>query len=180
MAQPPPHFSCLLDGKPITIRPINEADADLEVTFIDRLSPTTKHYRFLGGVHHVSAELVKTFCNVDFDQTAALIATTEVDGEEREIGVVRYAPDSIDGVREMAITVADDWQNKGLGSLMAKRLIDFAKNHKVTKLYSIDLVDNLHMRQLATDLGMRSHRDPNDAHQVIYSLTLETEKENHS
>ncbi len=180
MAQPPPPYSCQLDGQPITIRPISAADVDLEVTFIDRLSPMTKHYRFLGGVQHVSAKLVNTFCNVDFDQTAALIATTEVDGEEREIGVVRYASDSIDGVREMAITIADDWQNKGLGTLMAKRLIDFAKNHDIRKLYSIDLVDNLHMRQLATDLGMRSHRDPDDAHQVIYTLRLETEKENYS
>ena len=173
MAQAAPPIEFELDGQSITIRPISSIDADLEVAFIDRLSPMTKHYRFFGGMHHVSAQLLKDFCDVDFDKTAAFIATTQVDGEEREIGVARYAPASSDSAREMAITVADNWQHKGLDSLLAKHLIDFAKSRGIRKLYSIDLADNANMRRLAGDLRMRCRRDPDDAHQVIYTLNLD-------
>jgi hypothetical protein len=37
---------------------------------------------------------------------------------------------------------------------------------------SIDLSDNTHMRMLAADLGMKMSPDPDDAHQVVYSLNL--------
>ena len=37
---------------------------------------------------------------------------------------------------------------------------------------TIDLADNAHMRMLARDLGMKASPDPEDAHQVIYSLSL--------
>ena len=173
MAGPIPPTDSHLDGQRITIRPISSADSDLEVAFIDRLSPLTKHYRFLGGIHHVSEQLLKEFCNVDFDQTAAFIATTRVDGKEREIGVARYAPCSTDNAREMAITIADGWQDKGLDVLLAKQLIDFSKSRGVQTLYSIDLADNMHMHQLADDLGMSSKHDPDDPHQVIYTLALD-------
>ena len=163
---------CYLDQQAITIRPIRPSDVGLETEFIKRLSPATKHYRFLGGVRQLSPQLLKEFCDVDFDQSAAFVAVTVQNGTETEIGVVRYAPNTFDDVREMAITVADEWQNQGVGALLAQRLIDFAKSHGIKELYSIDLAYNTHMRQLANDLGMSSRRDPDDAHQVIYSLTL--------
>ena len=161
-----------LNGCSITIRPISPADETLEAEFMERLSPATRHFRFLGGVRQLSPRLLKDFCDVDFDQSAAFVATTGENGKEREIGVVRYAPNTLDDVREMAVTVADEWQNEGLGTLLAHRLIDFAKSHGVKELYSIDLAYNTHMRELANDLGMSARRDPEDAHQVIYSLTL--------
>lgn len=163
---------CCLDEQTITIRPIRPTDVGLETEFIERLSPATKRYRFLGGVRQLSPRLLKEFCEVDFDQSAAFVAVTVDNGKETEIGVVRYAPTSLDDVREMAITVADEWQNQGVGTLLAQRLIDFAKGQGIKELYSIDLADNTHMRQLANDLGMSARRDPDDAHQVIYSLTL--------
>jgi RimJ/RimL family protein N-acetyltransferase len=161
-----------IDGHSIIIRPISPEDAELEDEFIDRLSPMTKYFRFLCGMNHIPEKLLKEFCEVDFDRTAAFIATTTQEGEEREIGVVRYAADTRPDVREMAITVADEWQKKGLGTLLAEQLIGFARELGIKKLYSIDLAGNSHMRALADHLGMSVHRDPNDAHQVIYSLAL--------
>lgn len=163
---------CYRDKEAITIRPIRPTDVGLEAEFIERLSPATRRYRFLGGVRQLSPRMLKDFCEVDFDQSAAFVAVTVENGKETEIGVVRYAPSSLDDVREMAITVVDEWQNQGVGTLLAQQLIDFAKSHGIKKLYSIDLADNTYMRQLADDLGMRAQRDPDDAHQVIYSLTF--------
>lgn len=137
-----------------------------------RLSPTTRHFRFLGGMKELSPQLLKTFCEVDGRHSMAFVATITEDGKETEVGVSRYAPNVNEDVREMAVTVADEWQKQGIGTLLTEKLVEFAKGHGVKRLYSVDLADNTSMKKLAEDIGMNVRRDPDDAHQVIYSLTL--------
>jgi L-amino acid N-acyltransferase YncA len=72
----------------------------------------------------------------------------------------------------MAVTVADEWQHRGLGTTLAKHLIDAARRNGVTHLYSVELDDNAAMAALAKDLKMTVKPDPSDPRQVIYSLAL--------
>ncbi len=144
----------------------------METEFVRTLSPETKHFRFFGGVNELSPSQIKRFCTVDGCHSMAFVATVRRNGQDVEIGVSRYAPDARDDIREMAITIADDWQNKGLDTLLMQPLIDAAKENGVKQLYSIDLGDNAAMHALAERLGMRGSRDPNDPHQVIYSLAI--------
>lgn len=162
-----------IDGHAVTIRPLNSQDTDIERNFIEQLSPQTKHFRFFGGVNKLSDTQLKMLCDIDFDHRMAFVATITTEGKEEEIGVSRYAEDTNGDGYEFAVTIADQWQHKGLGTLLMRKLIEFAKQHQIKRLYSIELADNTHMRQLAHDLGMQAKRDPEDAHQVIYSLTLE-------
>ncbi|WP_339720062.1 GNAT family N-acetyltransferase [uncultured Paraglaciecola sp.] len=161
-----------LDGIPITIRPINLQDMPLERDFIDRLSPETKHYRFFGAIKNVSDKVLKSFCDIDGKDSMAFIATEEVNGKEIEIGVCRYAISDAPDIHEMALTIADKWQHKGLGKLLIKQLMSYAKSHGIKTLYSVELAENPHMHGLSKELGMLARRDPEDPHQVIYSLAL--------
>jgi GNAT superfamily N-acetyltransferase len=156
----------------VTIRPIRSTDCSMEGEFIRNLSLETKHYRFFGGVKELLPAELKSLCDVDGRNSMAFVATVQKDGHETEVGVSRFAQCSEDGVREMAVTIADEWREKGLGQLLVKQLIEYAKGHGVKQLYSVELADNTAMRELATELGMSVRRDPDDAHQVIYSLTL--------
>lgn len=156
----------------IMIRPMRAADMDLEAKFVRGLSPQSRHYRFLGGVKELSDRELKRLCNVDGHRSMAFVASVVENGEETVIGVSRYAPNATGDIREMAVTVADAWQNKGLGTRLARQLIQHAREHGVRTLYSMDLADNDAMRHLARDLGMTAVPDPDDPHQVIYSLTL--------
>lgn len=159
-------------GRAVTIRPMSHADSDLEQEFVRRLSPESKRYRFLGAVRELSPQEVRRFCDVDGHRAMAFVATVDEDGRPRQIGVSRYAPDTDGEAREIAITVADDWQNRGLGTQLARALIEHAREHGVRKLYSIALADNARMRMLARHLGMTASPDPDDARQVMYSLSL--------
>jgi RimJ/RimL family protein N-acetyltransferase len=161
-----------IDGERVTIRPIRITDTAMEADFIRRLSPQTKHYRFLGGVKELSAAQVSQLCDVDGRHSMAFVATIHRDGRETEIGVSRYAPNSHSDVREIAVTIADEWQHKGLGTKLMEQLIQSARSNGVKRLYSIELSDNAAMRALAADLKMNVERDPNDPHQTIYSLRL--------
>ena len=53
-------------------------------------------------------------------------------------------------------------------------LIDYARAHGVTRLYSMDSVANNRMRKLARDLGFIEEPDPDDASQVICYLELDS------
>lgn len=159
-------------GETVTIRPIRLNDLDMQQDFIRRLSPAAKHFRFLGGVRELPARQLRRLCDVDGKNSMAFVATVLRDGREVEIGVSRYAPADDSRTREMAITVTDEWQQRGLGTTLVKHLIDTAKLHGVRQLYSVDLVDNAAMAALAKDLKMASTPDPSDPRQVIYSLAL--------
>jgi GNAT superfamily N-acetyltransferase len=156
----------------VTIRSIRINDLDMEQDFIRRLSPAAKHFRFLGGVRELPPEELKRMCDVDGKDSMAFVATIRQGGREVEIGVARYSPAAGTNSREMAVTVSDEWQNRGLGTSLVNHLIETAKLNGVKRLYSVDLVDNTAMAALAKDLDMASTPDPSDPRQVIYSLAL--------
>jgi GNAT superfamily N-acetyltransferase len=162
----------VIAGETVTIRPIRLTDIKMESEFIHRLSSETKHFRFLAGVRALPAQELAGLCDVDMKHSMAFVATVRQDGREVEIGVSRYAPNSHADVREVAVTVADEWQHKGLSASLMNQLIRTAKQQGIKQMYSINLADDTAMSTLARELGMSSIRDPCDPHQMIHSLNL--------
>ncbi len=159
-------------GEQLTIRPISDDDLKIENDFVERLSPLSRHFRFLGGMKSLSEEELKQMCDINYEDRMAFIATVSKDGEEQEVAVARYVRDTNGRACESAVTVADAWQNHGLGKTMMEKLIAFARDNGEKALYSIDLANNTYMRKLADDLGMTAKRDPDDAKLYIYHLDL--------
>ncbi|HEY6985869.1 MAG TPA: GNAT family N-acetyltransferase [Rhodanobacteraceae bacterium] len=155
------------------IRPIRKEDATLERMFIKRLSPESRRLRFLGQMNEASDELVKSLTDIDYERDVAFIALVHRDGEKREIGVARYGTNGDGTACECAVTVADEWRKRGLGVALMRHLIGVARSRGVRSMFSIDEADNAGMRDLAKFLGFRRTRDPDDATQVIHTLTLQ-------
>jgi len=162
----------MIAGEAVTIRPIRPDDVGMESEFISRLSPQTRHFRFFGALRELPAAELVRLCSVDGRYSMAYVATVRRLDRELEIGVSRYAANDQSGVREIAVTVADEWQRKGLGAALTRTLIEQARSIGVKRLYSIELADNVAMQRLAKDLGMSAARDPNDPQQVVHSLAL--------
>ncbi len=165
-----PQFT--IAGEVVTIRPMRITDIAIETEFIRRLSARSKHFRFMGGVKELSAAEVAHLCNVDGKLSMAFVATTHTGGQETEIGVSRCAPGPVPEDREFAVTVADEWQRRGLGTLLMKHLIESARRGGVKRLYSVAFWDNAGMRALARRLGMVASQDPADPQQTVYWLAL--------
>lgn len=160
------------DGTRVVIRPIHRNDVEIERRFIEALSPSSRRFRFLDTMSSPSAALLKQMTSIDNTTDAAFVATIEVAGVEREIGVARFSarPDGHDC--EFAVTVADEWQKKGLGTLLMRRLLDVARARGIEKMHSSDASDNTSMRKFAEHLHFRHERDPEDATHVLYSVDL--------
>lgn len=168
-----PHWSATLkDGTRVLIRPIHKEDAAIERAFLKRLSPESRRLRFLGQMSEPSEELIRNLTEIDYRRDMAFVALVHRDGEKREIGVARYST-SADGKNcECAVTVGDEWRNRGLGTLLMQHLIDVARSRGVQSMMSIDGAGNTGMRDLARFLGFRRKRDPDDPALVIHTLTL--------
>ncbi len=159
-------------GEQVTIRPISNDDLKIENDFVERLSPLSRHFRFLGGTKSLSEEELKQMCDINYEDRMAFIATVSKDDEEQAIAVARYVRDADSSACESAVTVTDAWQNHGLGKTMMEKLITFARDNGEKALYSIDLANNTYMRKLADDLGMTAKRDLDDAKLFVYHLDL--------
>lgn len=168
-----PRWSEILhDHSQVVIRPINKLDHDAERDFLQGLSSQTRHFRFLGQVACPSERMIEQFTDIDPNREVAFVAVIPQDSRERIVGVSRYSGDGEGKTAECAVTVSDEWQNKGLGTLLMKHLIDVARERGVRSLTSIDSVENIHMKELARHLGFQVRIDPDDAAQVIHELTL--------
>lgn len=163
----------LADGSHVLIRPIRKQDREAERSFIKHLSKETQHMRFFASIAEPSEQLLDQLTNVDYVHQMAFVAVVTKDGEETIVGVSRYSTDRDETSCECAVTVDDHWQNKGLGTLLMKHLIEVARSRGIRRMVSMDLAENVHMKDLASYLGFHVRPDPNDAHQVLHELDLQ-------
>ena len=159
------------DGTAITIRPIRAEDLALEQEFVNRLSAPTGYQRLM-STRRPSLDELKRLTDIDHERECALIATTVVDGTERQIAVARYVKDdSAPGVAEFAIVLSDDWQGRGLGTRLLQSLVDAARSDGVQRLVGTTLSVNSGMLKLAHKVGFKSAADPGSA--TVTNLTLD-------
>jgi GNAT superfamily N-acetyltransferase len=161
----------LRDGTPVLIRPLRAEDRGLEEDFLKRLSPEAKRLRFLGDFKEADPALVDRLMDVDFHDRMAFIALVHDEGKLREIGVSRYSATEDGQSCECAVTVAEDWQGRGLGVLLMRHLIGVARREGFRRMFSIDAANNQAMRDLADYLGFQRCLDPEDPCQVVHSIS---------
>lgn len=163
----------LKDGTEITIRPIIPSDVALEREFIMGLSPESRRFRFLNTMAAPDDRLLNKLTAFDAAKDVAFMALVAERDGEREIGVARIC--AYDAHRaEFAVAVSDNWQRKGLGTKLAKAVIDAAQKRGLDTLYSIDAWENDSMRHFAESLGFKRAMNPEDATEVIHTLELRT------
>jgi len=159
------------DGAVVTIRPIRPADFELEREFVNALSPLTGYQRLM-STRTPSFEELRRFTDVDPSREVALIATTELGGRERQVGVARYVKDEVrPGEAEFAIVLSDAWQRRGLGRALLAALIKEARREHLRRLVGTTLSENEGMLRLARRLGFSVALNPESA--LVTDVTLE-------
>ena len=151
------------DGSPIFIRPLRRSDRHLEEAFIASLSESTRFFRMLAPLRHLSPELLDRFMDVDGTGQAALIATTRrQDGSEYVTGVARYALTGDPATAEIGVTVTDAWQRRGVATLLVEALIRLARERGIQRLMGLVLPENWRMLALARRTGFHVGMDPKE------------------
>ncbi|MFZ5483449.1 MAG: GNAT family N-acetyltransferase [Pseudomonadota bacterium] len=152
----------LPEGIDITIRPIRPEDAEMTQEFVRNLSEETKYFRYMDAVQELSPAMLVRLTQIDYDREMALLATTEREGREVEVGVARYAMNPDQFSCEFAVVVGDDWRHQGIAHKLMDVLMDVARAKGLRTMEGEVLKRNAGMLKLAASLGFRIEPHPDD------------------
>jgi EmrB/QacA subfamily drug resistance transporter len=131
----------LRDGSAVLIRPVQSVDAPLLADGFARLSDASRQMRFLTKKKELSPAELRYFTNVDHHDHEALGALDHADG--RGVGIARYVRDTEDPqAAEIAVTIIDDWQGRGLGTELLAQLSDRARQEGIRRFTALVAADN--------------------------------------
>ena len=142
----------LRDGSRVRLRPGHRSDRELLLRGFERLSPESRYRRFLAAMPELSEEVVRYLTEVDHHDHEAIAALDEQTGEG--VGVARYVRDpQRPDVAEFAVTVIDDWQEKGLGTLLLEVLGARARAAGISSFTALMLASNQEMMDVLDALA---------------------------
>ena len=139
----------LRDGTSVRLRPIRPDDkARLEDAFA-RLSPRSIRQRFFHPVNDLTTADLRRSTEVDFRDHVCIVLTVGTGGDERLIAIGRYVR-TFPGAdsAEIALTVLDEYQGRGAGSLLLQELVGIARDHRVRRFVALMLDDNRQMLEV--------------------------------
>ena len=160
----------LRDGSTVLIRQVRGTDAPLLADGFARLSARSRQLRFLGPKKMLSAAELRYLTDVDLHDHEALGALSPADGWG--VGIARYIRDADDPrAAEIAVTIADDWQGRGLGSELLARLSDRGRQAGIGRFTATVSADNVAMPRLLWKMG--AELTGRSRGTVDYEVTLE-------
>ena len=142
----------LCDGSRVRIRQGQPSDDELLVRGFERLSEQSRYRRFLTPLPTLDQETVRYLTEVDHHDHEAMIALDEQCKEG--LGVARYVRDpERPDTAEVAVTVIDDWQGRGLGTILLEAISGRARQEGIKTFTALTLAENQEMLDLLEDLG---------------------------
>jgi len=148
------HVVELRDGTRVNVRPIVPEDEPLLHEAVAAMSERTVYFRFFSPIKRMSDALAHRLAVVDYHDRFALVATTHrPNGKERIVGVARYDRARDTDVAEVAVAVIDEFQRRGMGSVLLAELARVARKEDIKSFQLIVLPENREMLGLLRKMG---------------------------
>ncbi|MGY8630895.1 GNAT family N-acetyltransferase [Bradyrhizobium sp. 14AA] len=160
----------LRDGTPVEIRALRPDDEADMLAALEQASAQSLQRRFFAPKRHFSDKERAFFVDVDFENHVALVVCATDAGRIRIVGGGRYIV-SEPGSAEMAFTVIDAWQGRGIGGLLMRHLIALARDAGLKELTAEVLAENTAMRRVFEKSGFKP-ATASDPHTVHVALKL--------
>ena len=140
-------------GERVLIRPLRPEDTVLYRDFLADVSAEDLRLRFFAHITELSAAEIDKLSHLDYRHEMAFIALDEDTG--RMLGLVRLKDELDEETAEFAILVRSRLKGHGLGWLLMQRVIDYAKEKRLRRVYGDVLAENAAMLQMCAELGFR-------------------------
>lgn len=133
----------LADGIEVPIRPVLPSDRDRIAAAAQRLSPQSRYQRFFAVVDGLTDAQLAYLTEIDYVDHFAYLAMLPGDDGTEHLAVARYVRSSDDpDAAEVAVTVADCWQGRGVGTKLLEALTSVARSNGVRRLTAEVLAEN--------------------------------------
>jgi RimJ/RimL family protein N-acetyltransferase len=162
----------LRDGTRVTIRAVRSDDRDRIARAFGNLERESVYTRFFTYKKALSEGELGRIDTMDFVNEVMLVATVAADADEMVIGSARYvAHDVPDGIRaaEVAFTVEEDFQGKGIAGRLIRHLVRIARDSGIACFEADVLSGNKAMLAVfeRSGLPMRQKREGGVVHVTL-------------
>ena len=157
----------LRDGTPVFFRPLMPDDMKLYPDYLAEVTREDLRLRFFAAMREVSPDVIDKLIHYDPAHAMAFVAIEETSG--KLLGVVRLHDDkdNVDG--EFAILLRSRLKGHGLGWLMMKHMIAYAKERGLKTVQGQVLAENSTMLKMCGELGFHI---ADDAERGVKRVTL--------
>ena len=147
----------LRSGEKVLIRRLMPADVTLYPDFLAEVTADDLRLRFFAPMREVSPEMIDRLIHYDPANAMAFIAIEQDSG--KMLGVVRLHDDPNGEAAEFAILVRSRLKGHGLGWLLMKHMIAFAKEKGLKIVRGEVLAENSSMLMMCSELGFHAGDD---------------------
>jgi RimJ/RimL family protein N-acetyltransferase len=166
----------LLDGSRVLIRQVQSADAPLLADGFARLSADSRWMRFLTPKKELSPAELRYFTDLDHHDHEALGALDNGDG--RGVGIARFIRHADDPyAADIAVTIVDDWQGRGLGRELMARLSDRAREEGIRRFTALVAAENEAVAGLLRNASASLVRRDSDTREYEIALVPSEEQD---
>ncbi len=169
------HPITLEDGRSLRLRWLKPSDTELLRDGFARLSMASRLTRFFAPLHELSDESLRHLTRVDGLDHAALVAVSgpDVDAREKGFGIARFVRFGEDPASaELAVTVTDEAQGRGLGRRLVETLAVAARERGVQTFAMNVLWSSARVHRILRRLGAVRRRM--DGEVVEYCIATST------
>ena len=146
----------LPDGTRVLIRPLLYSDRPELAAGFEQLSAQSRHLRFISAPTKLSDQDLEYLTNLDYRNHFAWVAFASDEPGSPGIGVARYIRDpAAPTTAEVAVTVTDRFQRRGLGTLLTRLLAEVAAANGITTFVNYVLWENADVVAQLTSEGAR-------------------------
>jgi len=138
-------------GERVLVRRVRPEDMALYPDFLADVSAEDLRLRFFARIAELSGAEIDRLGHIDYRYEMAFIALDEDTGQM--LGLVRLIDELDEKTAEFAILVRSRLKGHGLGWLLMRRVIDYAKEKGLRRVYGDVLAENATMLQMCTELG---------------------------
>ncbi|HLP44835.1 MAG TPA: GNAT family N-acetyltransferase, partial [Candidatus Kapabacteria bacterium] len=117
----------------------------LWMDMLSRCSPDSIYARFRYFFQWKSHETATHYCYIDYDRQVAIVAEYNEGDKRRLVGVGRLILDPTHETGEYAVLAPDDFQNRGLGSILTDYCLEIARKWNIKILEAQTTTDNVRM-----------------------------------
>jgi acetyltransferase len=144
----------LRDGHRLPIRPIRPEDEPRLQEAFQHMTPEDIRLRFFSPLRVLHHDFAAQLSQIDYDRAMAFVVLDAPGDKSASIvGVGRLTGDPDREHAEYAVTVRSDWQGRGLGYALMRKMIDFARTKGIRELFGYVLRENDHMLAMSRELG---------------------------
>ena len=133
------------DGLKIHFRPILPTDENLLKELFYSHTPATIYQRYFSQLKHLPHATVQRMVTLDYHDAMAIVGEITWEGRQRLIAVARYYRDPATNWAEVAITVQEDFQRRGIAAFLLRHTAKVAAQSGIIGFNADVLPDNVAM-----------------------------------